>query len=252
MSIDPTNHTNVYPCIDFRGIKPKIEGGIIYRVARPEHRQSILKILARAFVNEPSTAGQSIGRPTYDDWYRFTDFYMDECTTNGLSVVALDGLDRTTVAGAFINRDFLTPPDPRILEFTAEPSPFAPIAGALDIIDEAWFAAHPEIDRHETGRVADLWMVGVHPDYRGRNIASMLATYSLKRTAKAGFEYAVVECTGAFSQHAMQAAGCRSVHELSYADFRWHGKAIFRNVPAPHTKWVIYEKNLTASHPKAA
>lgn len=252
MNTNPANDTSVYPYVDLSDATPKAEGDIIYRVARPEHRHAVLEVLARSFVNEPSTAGQSIGRPTYDDWYRFTDFYMDECTTNGLSVVALDGRDKTTVAGAFINRDFLTPPDPRILEFTAEPSPFAPIAGALDIIDEAWFASHPEIDRHETGRVADLWMVGVHPDYRGCNIASLLAVHSLKRTAKAGFEYAIVECTGAFSQHVMQAAGCRPVHEIAYADFRWRGKAVFRNVPAPHTKWVIYEKKLTESHPKAA
>lgn len=226
-------------------------GGVIYTVARPEHRQGILEVLARAFVNEPSTAGQSIERPGYDDWYRFTEFYMDECTTNGLSIVALDGIDGRTVAGAFINRDFLRPPDPRIIEFVSEPSPFAPVVGALDVIDKAWFAVHPEIDRTEVGRVVDLWMVGVHPGYRGRRIASSLSTLSLQHVAKAGFDYAIVECTGAFSQSAMQAAGCTSVYELPYTDFRWHGEAVFRDVPGPHAKWVIYEKKLTASRSRA-
>jgi ribosomal protein S18 acetylase RimI-like enzyme len=155
------------------------DGGVIYTVARPEHRQGILEVLARAFVNEPSTAGQSIDRPGYNDWYRFTEFYMDECITNGLSIVALDGLDGRTVAGAFINRDFLRPPDPRIIEFVSEPSPFAPVVGALDVIDKAWFAVHPEIDRTEVGRVVDLWMVGVHPGYRSRRIASNLSALSL-------------------------------------------------------------------------
>lgn len=231
---------------------PHIGADIIYTVARPEHRQGVLEVLARAFVNEPSTAGQSIQRPGYNDWYRFTEFYMDECTTNGLSIVALDGRDGRTVAGAFINRDFLRPPDPRIIAFVSEPSPFAPIVGALDIIDEAWFAAHPGIDRTETGRVVDLWMVGVHPGYRGHRIASNLSALSLQHVARAGFDYAVVECTGAFSQRAMQAAGCTAVYELPYVDFRWHGEAIFRNVPGPHTKWVIYEKKLTASRSRAA
>jgi len=218
--------------------------GIAYGCVTPVHRQGVLDVLTRAFVNEPSTAGQSIGRPSYAQWRRFTDLYMDECTTNGLSVVALDGRDGETVAGAFINRDFLTPPDPRFLEFLDDPSPFGPIARALEIIDEAWFARHPEIPRTQAGRVADLWMVGVHPRYRGLGIAAELARRSLDRVARAGFEYAIVECTGAFSQRAMEAAGCTSVFELPYADFLWKGKPVFGNVPPPHIKWVIYEKKL--------
>lgn len=217
---------------------------IVYDVVRPSHRQGVLAVLTRAFVNEPSTAGQSIGRPGYAQWRRFTEMFMDECSTNGLSIMALDGRDGETVAGAFINRDFLRPPNPGFSAFIADPSPFGPIARALESIDEAWFARHPEIDRSETGRVADLWMLGVHPDYRGHGIASVLTRHSLDRVARAGFEYAVIECTGAFSQRVMEAAGCTAVFELPYADFLWKGEAIFKAVPPPHTKWVIYEKKL--------
>jgi GNAT superfamily N-acetyltransferase len=131
-----------------------------------------------------------------------------------------------------------------LFHFIADPSPFGPIVSALEVIDEAWFAKHPEVDRSETGRVADLWMLGVHPDYRGHGIASELTRLSLERVARAGFEYAVVECTGAFSQRVMEAAGCTAVFELPYADFLWKGEAIFKDVPAPHCKWVIYEKKL--------
>lgn len=223
---------------------PQKSAEFVYDVVKPAHRQGVLEVLTRAFVNEPSTAAQTIGRPSYSQWRRFTDLFMDECATNGLSIVALDGRDGETVAGAFINRDFLTPPDERFIEFVEEPSPFGPIAQALEIIDEAWFAKHPEIHRTQTGRVADLWMVGVHPEYRGHGIASKLARLSLERVARAGFEYAIIECTGAFSQHAMEAAGCTAVFELPYADFLWKGEAIFKNVPPPHTKWVIYEKKL--------
>lgn len=223
---------------------PPKAADIVYDVVRPAHRQGVLEVLTRAFVNEPSTAGQSIGRPGYAQWRRFTDLYMDECAANGLSIVALDGRDGKSVAGAFINRDFLRPPDPRFFEFFDDASAFGPIAKALEIIDEAWFAKHPEIHRTQTGRVADLWMVGVDPEYRGRGIASTLARLSLDRVARAGFEYAVIECTGAFSQRAMEAAGCTPVFELPYSDFLWKGEAVFRNVPPPHTRWVIYEKRL--------
>jgi hypothetical protein len=89
MKSNPTYDTAVYAYTDYPDTQPRTDEGIIYQVAGPEHRQGVLEVLARAFVNEPSTAGQSISRPTYDDWYRFTDFYMDECTPNGLSIVAL-------------------------------------------------------------------------------------------------------------------------------------------------------------------
>ncbi len=244
MNVNPAYDTAFFSRVEVPQDCPQKAADIVYNVLNPDHRQGVLEVLTRAFVNEPSTAGQSIGRPGYAQWRRFTDLYMDECSTNGLSIVALDGRDGETVAGAFINRDFLRPPDPRFLEFIDGSSPFGPIAKALEIIDEAWFAQHPEIQRTQTGRVVDLWMVGVDPEYRGRGIASKLARLSLDRVAQAGFEYAVIECTGAFSQHAMESAGCTPVFELPYTDFLWNGEAIFRNVPPPHTKWVIYEKKL--------
>ncbi len=217
---------------------------IIYDMVQPKHRQGVLQVLTQAFVNEPSTAAQTIGRPSYDHWHRFIELYMDECNTNHLSVVALDGRDGQTVVGAFINRDFLTPTDPRVIDLMQATSPLAPIAQALEIIDDAWFQKHPEIPRNESGRVAELWMVGVHPVFRGHHIAATLSKRALEQVAGAGFEYAVVECTGAFSQHAMEAAGCTAVYALDYGDFLWNGEAIFKDVPAPHSKWVIYEKRL--------
>lgn len=244
MSFNPAYDTAVFTEASETKDTCQAAADIFYDVVQPVHRQGVLAVLTRAFVNEPSTAGQSIGRPGYAQWRRFTEMYMDECSNNGLSIVALDGRDGETVAGAFINRDFLRPTDPGFFEFIAQPSPFGPIAKALDIIDEAWFAKHPEIDREETGRVADLWMLGVHPHYRGHGIASELTRRSLDRVARAGFEYAVIECTGAFSQRVMEAAGCTAVFELPYDDFLWKGEAVFKDVPPPHTKWVIYEKKL--------
>jgi len=240
-------HTNTAFTYD-QEVHPNADD-ITYDVVRPKHRQGVSAVLTRAFVDEPSTAGQAIGRPSYAHWRQFTEMYMDECSTNGLSIVALDGRDGGTVAGAFINRDFLRPPDPSFAELFTESSPFGPVAKALEIIDEAWFAQHPEIDRTRTGRVVDLWMVGVHPGYRGCGIAAELTRRSLQRVAQAGFEYAVIECTGAYSQRLMAEAGCTPVFELPYADFFWKGEAVFKNVPPPHTKWVICEKKLNCPIP---
>jgi GNAT superfamily N-acetyltransferase len=217
---------------------------IVYRTVEPQHRDAVLAVLTEAFVNEPSTAGCSLGRPSYDQWHRFTDFFMDECIANGLSVAAFDEDNGQTVAGAFINRDFLRPLPPGLETFIQDPSPFAPIVETLVTIDEAWFAQHPEIERTEIGRVADLWMLGVSPVYSRRGIASQLTELSLRRVRQAGFEFAIVECTGAYSQRTMERAGCACISELPYTKLIWKGQAVFRNVAEPHSKWAIYEKDL--------
>lgn len=220
------------------------ENGIVFDIAQPHHREGVLEVLTRAFVHEPTTAAQTIGRPSYDHWRRFTEFYMEECLTNGLSTVALDAGDATSVVGAVITRDFLLPPDERCIDFVEQTTAFGPIVEVLDIIDGAWFDKHPELQPNQPGRVADLWMGGVRDDRRGSGIARQLVRMSLEQVTLAGFEYAIAECTGAFSQRLVENAGFTSVSELGYADFFWNGEAVFANVPAPHTKWVIYEKNL--------
>lgn len=222
--------------------------GITYAVLDPRFREEALEVLTEAFLREPSSEGSTLRPLTAGEWRRFTGLFMDECTTNGLSVVALDG---ERVAGVFINRDFLRPVPAGLQEFTVDPSPMAPLIRALVLIDEAWFERHPEIPRDTPGKVADLWMVGVRRDYAGRGIASRLARYSTERVAEAGFDYAIVECTGAFSQRLIEREGFRTVHALPYKDLLWNGEAVFRNVPPPHTKWVIYEKDLRGEASRA-
>jgi GNAT superfamily N-acetyltransferase len=146
--------------------------------------------------------------------------------------------------GALITTDFLTPADPQCEAFVAQIDAFGPIAAAVDTLDKAWFEKHSDIAAGHTGRVADLWMGGVAPAYRKFGIITQLVRICIDQATKAGFEYAIAECTGAYSQHLVEAAGFTSVYELPYADFLWKGEAIFKNVPAPHAKWAIYEKRL--------
>jgi ribosomal protein S18 acetylase RimI-like enzyme len=215
-----------------------------YRIAEPRDRQTVLSLLAQSFVHEPSTAGCTLERPSYDQWRQFTDFFLDECVNNGLSVVAIDEQNKTRpVIGAFIVRDFLAPLSPEFEAFVPD-SPFAPAAMALQELDEAWLARHPEIPANATGRVADLWMLGVKAGYTRQGVATTLTRHALDLVTQAGFDYAVVECTGAYSQRIMTSLEFEPVHELPYSGFLWQGEPVFQNVSPPHTKWVIYEKQV--------
>lgn len=244
MNFNPNNDNTAWASAKNNSTASEAKADIIYDIAQPVHRSGVLEVLAEAFVQEPSSAHQAVGRPSYDHWYGFTEFYVDECTTNGLSAVALDARNANTVVGVLITRDFLTPPDPQCEAYVAQIDAFGPIEAAVDLLDKAWFERHPDLAAGQTGRVVDLWMGGVRPGYRERGIATGLGRICLERASRAGFEYAIAECTGAYSQHLVEAAGFSSVHELPYADFLWNGEAIFKNVPGPHDKWAIYEKAL--------
>ena len=78
-----------------------------------DHRDDALMILARAFCTEPLTSSLGEIRPemkvTLEDWIEFMDFFMDESSTNGLSVICID-TDKHRIAGAFIVKDLLMEP----------------------------------------------------------------------------------------------------------------------------------------------
>ncbi|QRK07448.1 hypothetical protein JQX13_46795 [Archangium violaceum] len=52
--------------------------------------------------------GQALG-PTEKDWFDFAAYFIPECTTNGLSVIAVPEDSPDERAGVFINRDFKAP-----------------------------------------------------------------------------------------------------------------------------------------------
>ena len=70
-------------------------------------------MLARAFCSEPNCSTLPEIRPEMEtkfiDWLEFFNYWMDHCSTNGLSVIALDK-ENCRVAGVFIVRDLLMIP----------------------------------------------------------------------------------------------------------------------------------------------
>lgn len=70
------------------------EGNFVYHILTPKYRDEVLMVLSHAFCTEPVC--DAIGekqpemRPSLQDWVEFTDYWMDHCASNGLSVIALD------------------------------------------------------------------------------------------------------------------------------------------------------------------
>ena len=69
------------------------EGGFAYHILTPGYRDAALVVLARAFCTEPVCDAIVEINPKmkteFLDWIQFVDYWMDHCSSNGMSVMAL-------------------------------------------------------------------------------------------------------------------------------------------------------------------
>lgn len=148
----------------------------------------------------------------------------------GLTVVA-----RTPggeMAGVFLAEDFATP-GPEGLE-EAAPN-FGPIGALLDSLS----GPYREAKGFAPGECAHLFMLGVDPTFAGQGIAHRLVVRSLENARALGYRCAVLEATGAASQHVFRKLGFRELGRIPYGDFHFMGERIFRAVPEPEAALLM-------------
>ena len=174
------------------------------------------------------------------DFVPFVERYAAEVTTNGLSLVAAPAADPGTLAGVFINHDFKSAPPPGVPDDFPW---FPPIRTALMTVVDEYEKRRPGIG---VGDAVELMMVAVVPSgpFARKGIAGELFRLSAQVAREKGFRRCVTEFTGAYSQAAAVKNGFEEVARMPYADFRYEGRAVFANIPAPHTDLILYEKGL--------
>jgi hypothetical protein len=213
------------------------ENGISYRLAREEHAATMARLLGQSFTQEPMSRALGL---TAEELGAFAARFMPECTSNGLSVIAVPQEQPRQIVGVFINRDFKAPLPPGVPEDFPRMSP---IIHALVSVDEQYEAQRPGL---QVGQAVDLWMVGV--DLRGpfahHGIARNLFRLSVEVVRERGFERCVTECTGHFSQRCALATGFEERARVPYKEFLFEGRPVFASIPAPHEKVVLYERVL--------
>ena len=78
------------------------EGEFTFRILSKEYRDEALVVLSRAFCTEPVCDAIAEIDPkmktSFLDWVEFVDYWMDHCSTNGMSVVAFRKLNRHKLA----------------------------------------------------------------------------------------------------------------------------------------------------------
>jgi ribosomal protein S18 acetylase RimI-like enzyme len=210
--------------------------GITYIVAMPTHRRGIVDVLGESFCREPMSAALNL---TATQLGSLVETFLPECTTSGLSIVAVPDDEPATIAGALICRDFKGP----LPDGVPEDYPwFLPIAMALGTVDQEYETKRPGL---AAGDALDLWMAGVDARrFTRRGIANRLIDLATARAREHGFARCIAECTGHYSQSAVQRAGYAEAARLSYRDFRFEDKPVFAGVGPLHTHLILYEKLL--------
>ena len=120
---------------------PKIlfkSGKFLYKVLTPEYRDQTLVVLARAFCSEPvcTALGEkdTSKAVSFLEWIEFVEHWMDHCSSNGMSVIAIDE-ENHRIAGAFIVRDLLMIPDGFDKKYNDDKSSLTPWMNFLWYLD---------------------------------------------------------------------------------------------------------------------
>jgi len=221
------------------------EGKFSYHVLTPAHKDAAHAVLSRAFCSEPACSDVAEVRPDmkteYIDWLEFVDYWMEHCSTNGLSVVALDK-ENCRVAGVFIVRDLLMVPPGFDDKYKSDAKSLSPWMGFLWHMDSEAIKKMPELG--EPGKAVDLWFLGVHPDYRGNKIANFLTKGVMSLLKTSGFKYGTIEATNAFTSKAATWNNFSPVYSMEAKDFLWKGEPIYTNVKPPHGTWTFWVKEI--------
>lgn len=215
------------------------ENGIAYRLMRDEDHLEVNEVIALGFTDEPMLKALN---GDYEYRLRRWREFARHFTVNILNNCTIVAIDESTnqMVGVMLTRDLMLslPPD-FYEEFYVQSPDFTRLLDTLIYVDTEWMNQHPDVDHHETGRVMDLWLLSVIPSHQGRGISSHVARLAVEQIRARGYQYAVVECTGAFSYKVVQKLGFERKVLLDYQTWRGPvGKEedlpIFRDVPPPH------------------
>jgi len=223
------------------------EGKLSYYILGRDQRDAALACIARAMMKEPST--QSVKKRTYVDWLEFCDIWMDECASNGLSVFAMDEREHR-MGGVLLVRDFQLVPKKFVDTYSQESKALFPMVDFLLKLDSKAVAMFPPLKENGLGFAADLWLLGVHPDYKGNKIANILIQCVLPLIVKAGYKYATIEAASYFTSKVAEYHGFTALCSENAKEMLFKGKKIFEKMKSPHGEWIYWVKNLQQENTK--
>jgi len=199
---------------------PYEDDGVRYTVCDPAAVPELIQLLAVTFTQSDPPA-LAVGL-TPAEFESFVTLVIAPESTLGLTIVARD-LASGVLAGVQLCEDAATPPPDGLATLSAR---FDPIFDLFSQLEDQ--LAEPPVT--EPGAVLHLFLVGVDSRFRGRGIARRLVQAALSHGSAMGYTTAITEATNRTSQHICGKAGFTTRAQVSYADYRRDGVAVFASI----------------------
>ena len=182
-------------------------------VAKPEHASGIAAVYSECFQHEAMSACLGVGPKGWDN---FGKLYGEKSANEGNTIIAVDTTDNSVAAFAICEDAITTKPEGFTEGLTDK---HRTVFNLLDKLNAEHFAASPGDEAKETGHTMHLWCLGVKQGYRGANLGFRVADYSMQLAQKNGYQRAVVEATGTYSQRIAGKLGFVKRHEVVYREY---------------------------------
>jgi GNAT superfamily N-acetyltransferase len=219
------------------------EGNFQYQVLTPGQRDAAAMVIARSFCTEPLGSSLPVAL-TISYYLTGIDHWIDYCANNGACVIAID-TEQHRIAGVCINRDR------RWKEIAHSPeyeawffNPSRPTYAVGEIFKELGSLAEdaaPELQEEAIGICMDLYVLAVHPDYRGKGIACNMARVCEPLVKSMGYKHHTVGASSKFTAEICRKLGFNLIAELDAKKYELDGKKVFEGVQEPHgmvTYWI--------------
>ncbi len=206
--------------------------GIIYEVLDEQSVTQAIHCLTTTFpAYEPMTKCLGISQEVF---YDFAEMFVQKTVRDNLSIAAKD---RWTgkLLGCQISEDFHGEPPAKLNRLYPG---FEPILALLDTLDSIYRITH-----HTHQNELYEFMMGVYPEYKGRNIGYNLLKVSHMLGRMKGFTGAIAEVTGPISQRIfIEKHNYHVLEEIEYKRFNFHGRTCFEGIADCATCKLVYKE----------
>ena len=177
------------------------------RLLDKEHVLDAATTIADAFAGqEPMTGHLGI---THGEWLEFARRFCEKAVHEGLSHVTVD-ITTGKVACVCVSEDALAE-QPDLSDLSEK---WSVVLEYLEQLGTGW-----DFEGAKPGKLFHIFLIATSPAYRKRGLGRALFAANARHGRSRGFDTAIVEATGLFSQRIAESLGFRTDTEIRYKDF---------------------------------
>lgn len=215
---------------------------LTYEILTSKDKEEAKCLVALSFMDEPFTKliSTHIKQINLNDFYNFISIYLEEVSSNNLSVIVKEKKTNKIIGLSFnLENNYL---DSKLKNTTFEENIFDPV---FALINYAWDNAFKEYPYLASNRTAiDIFQLALHPEWRGKKIANNLVSHSIQLIKDKGYKYAVCEATSFFTRKVMEKFSFECIYKLDVRTFEYNGKYVFASQQPPHQEFTLWCKKL--------